>query len=182
MGQQDVDAAQPLAGLDLLPYEVAALIRQLGRFRAALLRMRQILGWRVVPGRRERSSEAGHPQDLACGRCHLDHGPVRNVSEIRRQIAGRDRVEVVVIAVNPVERGGERLIAARVGRDVADAQPERNLRVPPDNRPRGVERAVNVSEDAEGYRDDAGRVVDVAVVPGAGTSRSVLSQMKSLLL
>ena len=102
--------------------------------------------------------------------------------EIRRQIAGGDGVEVVVVAVNPVDAGAERLVASGLVSDVADAQPERNLGMPRDDRPRGVERAVDVAEDSERYRDDAGRVVAVAVVPGAGTSRSVLSQMKSLLL
>jgi hypothetical protein len=102
--------------------------------------------------------------------------------EIRGQVAGGDGVEVVVVAVNPVDRGAGGLVAPVLSGEVSDAQPERNLGMPRDDRPRGVERAVNVAQDPEGYRDDAGRVVAVAVVPGAGTSRSVLSQMKSLLL
>jgi hypothetical protein len=65
--------------------------------------------------------------------------------KVRRQVAGGNRVEVVVVAVNPVERGCEGLIAAGVGRDVADAQPERNLRVPLYDRPSGVERAVDIA-------------------------------------
>jgi hypothetical protein len=90
------------------------------------------------------------------------------VNQIVRQIAGRDRVEVVVVAVNPVDAAAERLVAALLVGDVAHAQPEWNAGMRRDDLPRGVERAVDVSERA--YLGDA------------GTSSSVLSQMKSLLL
>ena len=102
--------------------------------------------------------------------------------EIHRQIAGADGVEVVVVAVDPVDAGAERFVASLFVGDVADAQPERDFGMARDDRPRRVERAVDVAQDPEPYRDDAGRVVAVVVVPGAGTSMSVLSQMKSLLL
>jgi hypothetical protein len=65
--------------------------------------------------------------------------------EILRQIAGGDDVEVVVVAVNPVDPGAERLVTAVVVGYVADAQPERNLGVPGHDRARGVERAVDVA-------------------------------------
>jgi hypothetical protein len=65
--------------------------------------------------------------------------------EIRRQIAGRDRVEVVVVAVDPVDGCAEWLIPSCVRRDVADAEPEGNLGMPRDDRSRGVERAVDVA-------------------------------------
>jgi len=65
--------------------------------------------------------------------------------EIHRQIAGGDRVEVVVVAVNPVEAGAEGLVASGRVSDIADAQPEGNVWMPRDDRPRGVERAVNVA-------------------------------------
>ena len=90
--------------------------------------------------------------------------------QIRRQIAGRDGVEVVVVAVDPVDRSAERLVApVRVG-DVADAEPEGDVGMARDDAAGGVEAAVDVAERADDY------------LLCAGTSRSVLSQMKSLLL
>jgi hypothetical protein len=65
--------------------------------------------------------------------------------QIGWQIAGRDRVEVVVVAVDPVDGPAKRLVPSSVGRDVADAQPERDLGMPRDDRSRGVERAVDVA-------------------------------------
>jgi len=53
--------------------------------------------------------------------------------------------------------------------DITDAEPERNLRMRSDDGARRVEGAVDVAERAD-YLGDA------------GTSRSALSQMKSLLL
>jgi len=67
------------------------------------------------------------------------------MKEIRRQIAGLDRIEVVVVPVNPVHTGADRLVTAVVVGDVADAEPEWNLRMPRDDRPRSVERAVDVA-------------------------------------
>ena len=74
----------------------------------------------------------------------LDEGPVVDVMQILRQIAGGYRVEVVVVAVDPVEACAERLVAAEIVRDVTDAQPEWNLGMPRNDGPRGVERAVDV--------------------------------------
>ena len=65
--------------------------------------------------------------------------------EIRRQIAGGDGVEVVVVAVDPVDASAERLVAAGFVGDVADAEPERDLGMARDDRARGVERAVDVA-------------------------------------
>jgi hypothetical protein len=67
------------------------------------------------------------------------------VTQIGWQIAGRDRVEVVVVAVDPVDRCAERLIPSQVRRDVADAEPEGDLGMPRDDRSRRVERAVDVA-------------------------------------
>jgi hypothetical protein len=41
--------------------------------------------------------------------------------KVRRQIAGGDGVEVVVVAVNPVDRRTERFVAPVFVGDVADA-------------------------------------------------------------
>ena len=65
--------------------------------------------------------------------------------QIRRQRAGGDGVEVVVVAVNPVDRGAERFVAPIAGGDVADAEPERHLGMARDDGARGVEGAVNVA-------------------------------------
>jgi hypothetical protein len=72
------------------------------------------------------------------------------VVQIRRQISGGDGVEVVVVAVNPVDRGARGLVAPVLGGEIPDAQPERDLGMPRDDRPRGVERAVDVAQDPEG--------------------------------
>jgi hypothetical protein len=65
--------------------------------------------------------------------------------QVRRQIAGRDGVEVVVVAVYPVDTAAERLIAPGVVGDVADAEPDRNLGMARDDGPRRGERAVDVA-------------------------------------
>jgi hypothetical protein len=65
--------------------------------------------------------------------------------KIRREISRNDRVEVVVVAVDPVDGPAKRLVPSSVGRDVADTQPERDLGMPRDDRSRGVERAVDVA-------------------------------------
>jgi hypothetical protein len=70
--------------------------------------------------------------------------------EIAREISRGDGVEVVVVAVDPVDRGAERFVPPVFVRDVADAQPERNLGMPRDDRPGGVEGAVDVAQGPEG--------------------------------
>jgi len=65
--------------------------------------------------------------------------------EILRQIAGGDGVEVVVVAVNPVDAGAEGLVSTLFVGDVADAEPEGNLGVARDDGSRGVECAVDVA-------------------------------------
>jgi hypothetical protein len=65
--------------------------------------------------------------------------------EIRREISRGDGVEVVVVAVDPVDGSADGFIPATFVGDVADAQPERHLGMARDNRPGGVERAVNVA-------------------------------------
>jgi hypothetical protein len=71
------------------------------------------------------------------------------VVKVRRQIAGGDGIEVVVVAVDPVDRRAEGFVTSLLVGDVADAQPERNLGMARDDRPRGVERAVDVAQDPE---------------------------------
>jgi hypothetical protein len=93
------------------------------------------------------------------------------VVEVRRQITGRNRVEVVVVAVDPVDPRARRLVRTRSGRDVANTEPERDVGMACDDGARRVERAVDVAENPERY-----------FVAWAGMSRSILSQMKSLLL
>jgi hypothetical protein len=70
--------------------------------------------------------------------------------KIRWEISGGDGVEVVVVAVNPVDRRRERFVPSSFVGDVADAQPERNPGMARDDRPGGVERAVDVAQDPEG--------------------------------
>jgi hypothetical protein len=65
--------------------------------------------------------------------------------KIRREIARGNRIEIVVVAVDPVDRRAERFVPSLFVGDVADAQPERNLGMARDNRPRGIERAVDVA-------------------------------------
>ena len=72
--------------------------------------------------------------------------------QIRRQITRGDGVEVVVVAVDPVDGGAERLVAGpcpEPGRgvvgDIADAKPEWNLGMSRDDGSRGVEGAVNIA-------------------------------------
>jgi hypothetical protein len=73
------------------------------------------------------------------------------VNKIRWQITGRDGVEVVVVAVDPVDERAERLVAGPcpeprrgVVGDVPDAQPKRDVGMERDDAAGGVEGAVNV--------------------------------------
>jgi hypothetical protein len=170
MCHEDVDVAQALAAFRLFTHEVASFVRQLRGFGAALLRMRQIGSGRLVPRRRERAAESADAQ-RAAGNVEIDRRRVGDVMKIRRQIAGGNGVEVVVVAVDPVDGRAEWFVAARLVGDVADAQPEGDFGVARDDPAGGGEVAMDVAERAEGY-----------LVVCAGTSRSVLSQMKSLLL
>ena len=157
VSHEDVYAAEPLARLDFVAHEVPALVGQFRRLGASPLWVRQIGGRRLVPRRREGAAEPGDDEaDLGgppyirsqagpLGPGDFGEGPIRNVMKIRRRIAGGDRVEVVVVAVDPVDRGAERFVTSVLVRDVADAQPERDLGMPRDDGPRGVERAVDVA-------------------------------------
>jgi hypothetical protein len=69
--------------------------------------------------------------------------------EIGRQIARSDRVEIVVVPVDPVDRRTKRFVASLFIGDIADAQPERNLRMAPDDAPGGLERPVDVAKRPE---------------------------------
>jgi hypothetical protein len=80
--------------------------------------------------------------------------------------------------VDPVDGRAERLVASCLVGDVAHAEPERDIWMARDDPARGVERAVDVAERA----DYAGSKDPAYFVVCAGTSRSALSQMKSLLL
>src|SRR5258708_9357180 len=154
VSQQYVDVAQPFTGLDLFADEMPTLVVSDAWATRGLKTpgygRRELRCAGVVPRRRKCSPEPSHPQPIyprgrAFRRGHLDQGPIRNVMEIRRQIAGRDRVEVVVVAVDPVDRRAKRLIPSCIGRDVPDAEPEGDLGMPRDDRSRGVERAVDVA-------------------------------------
>ena len=169
VAEEDVNPAEGFASLHLFAHEVPAFVCQLGRLRAPLFRMREVRRRSLVPRRSERAPEAGNRQDPASPiDGDADCTAVRNISETVGQVAGGDRVDVVIVAVNPVDTGAQRLVTAVFVGDVANAEPEGNVGVRRDDRPRRVEGAVDVSERA--YLGDA------------GTSSSVLSQMKSLLL
>jgi hypothetical protein len=65
--------------------------------------------------------------------------------EIGRQIARGDGVEVVVVAVNPVDRRADRFVASLFVGDVPDTKPERNGGMACDDVSRRVERTVDVA-------------------------------------
>ena len=181
--QEDVefDAAKSLTLLDFLAHEMAPLVGEHRGFRRPLPGMREVGCRRVVPSRGKRSAETQQLDNRLAGVIiNLDDVRIADVIEIARQITRGNRVEVVVVAVNPVDIGAERFVAAVLVRDVADTEPERNIGMARDDRARGVELAVDVAERAEAESDVAGSK-DPAYFC-AGTSRSVLSQMKSLLL
>jgi hypothetical protein len=112
--------------------------------------MRKIRCPRLVPGRRERSAEPGDFHDRFSLVEDFDERPVVDVMQFLGQIGGGYRVEVVVVTVDPIDARAQRFVAALLVGDVADAQPERNLGMARDDRPRGVERAVDVAQDPEG--------------------------------
>jgi hypothetical protein len=74
----------------------------------------------------------------------FDERPVVDVMQILRQLT-RDRVEVVVVAVNPVDPRAERFVPPLFVGNVADAEPERDVGMTRDDLPRRVERAVDVA-------------------------------------
>ena len=147
VAQEDVHAAEPRTRADLLADEVSAFVCELGRLHRVLLRVRQLRGARLVPRRRERASQAGDDEGLTAVAVaeDLDRRPIRNMMQIRREIARGYGVEVVVVAVNPVDGRAGGFIAAICGRQVPYAQPERDLAVPLDDRSRGRECAVDVA-------------------------------------
>lgn len=140
VGHEDVDVDQALARLHLLAHEMPAFVGELGGLCAALFWMGKVGRVGVVPRRRERAAESGNANLSGA-----DGGGIRDVVQIRRQIPGCDRVEVVVVAVNPVDRSAQGFVPAVLVGDVADAQPEGNVRMAGDNRARLGERAVNVA-------------------------------------
>jgi hypothetical protein len=139
VGHEHVDAADRRARLDFLVDEMTTLIGQLGRLRTPLLRVRQLGCAALVPGRRERAPQAGDTQSI-----DLDRRPVWNVLKSWREIARRDRVEVVVVAVDPVDRRADGLVPPLGAGQVPDRKPPGDLGMPRDDRPRGLERAVDV--------------------------------------
>src|SRR5581483_1688207 len=72
----------------------------------------------------------------------------RRASRHRRS----DDVEVLVVALDPVERRDRFEVFAVVAGDVADTAPHRNVRVTPHDRVNGVELAVDVAERANHHR------------------------------
>jgi hypothetical protein len=90
------------------------------------------------------------------------------------QVARRDEVEILVIALDPVDRRREGFVPSGCIGYVADAQPERDVRMPSDDPACLLESPVDVAERP--------KTDQPALVVAAGTSRSALSQMKSFLL
>ena len=105
-------------------------------------------------------------------------------------------VEILVVALDPVERPDWREVVTVVAGDVAHLQPERHVSVPLHDLLNGIEGPVNVAERSDVH----GRVaIERVAVPGcaqrasrppgragalvaAGTSSSCLSHTKSSLL
>jgi hypothetical protein len=148
---EDVDATKSLRRLNFLAHEMTPFIREYSGFCRRFFWMRQRGRRCVVPRRREGAAESGDAEGDGRAKAlryverYINRGAVWNVIEIRRQIAGRDRVEVIVVAVNPVDGDAERFVPSGIIGDVADAEPERNIGMPRDDAARGVERAVNVA-------------------------------------
>jgi hypothetical protein len=69
-----------------------------------------------------------------------------------RQLAGRDRVEVLVVPLDPVERRVEWLVTPAVVGDVADAEPVRHVWMPPHDPAHALDVAVDVAEGPENHR------------------------------
>ena len=65
--------------------------------------------------------------------------------QIRREIARGDGVDIVVVAVDPVDRRADGFVESRISRQVPDREPERDLGMPRNDRLRGGERAVDVA-------------------------------------
>jgi hypothetical protein len=137
---KDVDAAQPSACLDLFADEMSPLVGKFGRLRASLPGMRKIGSRRFVPGRRERPAESGYAQSS-----EIDRRGVRKIAQIAWKLACRECIEVVVVAVDEIDRRSDGLVVPLLVGEVTDAQPERNVRVPGGDRARRVEGAVNVA-------------------------------------
>jgi len=145
---QDVHAAKTLARLDFLAHEMPPLIRQLRRLRAALLRMRQGGGGRLVPRGRERAAQPRHAQ-----RPDPHRRAVRNEMKVRdgarASLELGDAIEVLVVPLDPVQRFHRLGVDAAAAREIADAQPERYLRVPFHDSPRRWKVAVDIAERAD---------------------------------
>ena len=119
-----------------------------------------------------------------------DHRAVGKVMQAGRQIAGSDRVEVIVVAVDPKDRSAERLVVpASLAMSPTHSQGG-NLGMALDKAPGVGERAVKSprAPNSIGYRlRDRPSIDRVSLQPDyllalAGTSRSALSQTKSSLL
>ena len=173
--QEDVDARERLAGQDFILHEVPALVvaplAQLdeGGRRLVSPGRRQGRGRRVVPTRRERASQRRHAPAA-----HLMERAVAQVVQRRRgRTAGRrlgHDVEVLVVALDPVEGRGRREVLALVAGDVAHLQPERHVRVPAHDVLNGLELAVDVAERADHHdrRERTDRTAEAGEPGGAG--------------
>jgi hypothetical protein len=160
VAHEDVDAAKRLARLDLIADEMTAFVVSNAWATRGLkppgCGRRELRCGCVVPRRRECASESCYPQPIHQPihpwglhpwgpTFRSGQPPIRNVMEIRREISRGDSVEVVVVAVDPVDGSADGFIPAGFVGDVADAQPERNLGMAGDDRPRRIERAVDVA-------------------------------------
>ena len=111
----------------------------------------------------------------------MHRNAIRDVVQVRQRTAARrlsgHEIEVFVVALDPVERRARTRILAVFGREVAGTDPERDLGMARHHAIERVEVAMKIADGAE-YHRRAG----VTASAGTGTSRSFLSQMKSLLL
>src|SRR6478672_6728748 len=198
--EEHVDAPESLAGDDLFTHEVPALVRLRGRARRAFPGMRKVRCRRLVPARREGSAQARYANAT-----DLVHPPVLEEVHVGRQPAIGNGVVTVVVALDEIHRRRERFVCSAVVGDVTHAEPEGDFRMPGLDTPDALEISVDVAEcaqhlstggfappaphrrsaSAESYGESSPerlRRFSYDFVVAAGTRRSALSQMKSLLL
>ena len=92
--------------------------------------------------------------------------------EVEREIAGCDQIKILVIAFDPVKGRVEGFVATVGVGYIANAKPGPDVGMLPHDAAHAGEISVNIAKGAD--------LIHLLVV--AGTSRSALSQMKSLLL
>ena len=153
--QKEIDVRQRLAGEHFVADEVAALVvaalaelerrrrRPCGPSTAAARRRR------VVPARRERAAERGDAPRPDQVRPAVAADSAASARAAARRSRAGEHVEVLVVALDEVERRDRREILAVVARDVADADPQRHVGVPLHDDLNRLELAVDVAERAD---------------------------------